>query len=264
MSLRRYTVVDVGHSFVRRSTAAVMYDKDQFYKQEVHYRSDIQDFPGAARLARRHNVDDRVTHMFTVALKNDGDSVLFIQDIVENIDRITRHDPDFVLVHIASNEIANMRGDLPDPVWRNQIWQLVDECKALASQFPRGVTVCFMEVVPRVRCRGQYMTGQTFERYATYFNRQMAAWSRKAIKGALDIHPGFRYAKARGWRYEDVPGRSIYINGQPRNCVAKPLRCMLGRDLIHPTLSTFRSTYSRCIERAIKEHKNWPGRVLRH
>jgi hypothetical protein len=193
--------------------------------------------------------------MYSVGRDDEGKSLYLIQDLIANAHRISQLDPDFVLVHIASNEIANMRGDWPVAVWNSQIRILVDNCKLFASRFPRGITICFLEVVPRLKCSGPLMTPSKFEQYAQAFNNQMAAVSKRAIRGALDVHSGFRYAKARGWRFEHIPGRG--------NCIPRPLGCMLSGDNIHPTLSTFRSEYSRCIQRAIKEHNNRPARLLR-
>jgi hypothetical protein len=257
--LKRYVVADIGHSFVRRTTAAVKFPSAVAFKRRLHYDHDILTKElhkaEAAELATLHHLQDRVSHMYTMSLLPNKKSLALVSELLDNVQMVKDLDPDFVLVHIASNEISNMRGDLHEMQWKLHIRNLVDECRSLAKAFPPDITVCFMEVVPRLKSRGILMTAERFDLYSKYFNRLMAAVQKQALKNDPQVHPGFRYAKARGWRYQDVPGTS--------NCVEKPLGSMISRDEIHPSLETLRVQYSRCIQRAIKEFQNRPARLIR-
>ena len=260
---RKYVVADVGHSFVRRTVASLFFPRATRYRRPLHYPAAVTSPGAAVQLADRHNLLDRVSHMYTLSTVPEGTgtrSLVTIEDIVRIIDKIRDLDPDFVLVHIASNEIANMRGDLTDLQWKRQIRDLVVQCRDLVDRLPGNITVCFMEVVPRIKTRGKHLRAEFFNRYSKYFNHLMARLHTRSMNGDRNVHPGFRYAKARGWRYMDVPGRG--------NAVEKALDSMLAYDGIydgvHPSLNTLRSHYSRCVERAIKHHHNIPARLARY
>lgn len=246
-------VADAGHSFVRRTTASLFTPGATRYRRSL-YPSDIVDEADAVELARLHNLTDRVSRMYTFGLI-DGRHVVTVQDLKAIAGRIRSVNPDFVLAHIASNEIANMSGDLSTSQWKSQIHDLIKECQDFADEFPADITVCFMDVVPRIKTRGINLSPERFNEYAKFYNYHMTRLHRRSVSGDDKVHPGLRFSKARGWRYADVPGQG--------NAVERPLDYMVGRDDIHPSLSTLRTAYSRCMQRAITEYQNIPARLRR-
>ena len=91
------------------------------------YPGDIEDEADAVELASLHNLSGRVSGMYTFSL-NKGRHVATVRDLKSISGRIKAVNPDFVLVHIGSNEIANIPGNLTMAQWKQRIHDLIKEC----------------------------------------------------------------------------------------------------------------------------------------
>ena len=246
---KKMKVVHAGHSFVRRATQAMV--KSRFSKYSPRHTMEVTQPTYASGLTNAYKISNKVSYMYTCS-----QDIVLVEDILARTQDILRYDPDFVLIDIATNNIANMSGQ--DPSWKYNIRLLVRMCVDIALKFPTGVTVCFMEVVPRLVCRGEHMTPSRFEEYSSYFNNLLRIRQGEALNPPMltvdsDVKTpsNFRYQKMQGWRNVMVGSRYWQ----------RELDGMLSEDGIHPTFATYRDKYARSVSRAILSSRNAPARL---
>jgi hypothetical protein len=206
--------------------------------------------------------------MYTVTFyKNEsgkeGKRIYMLQDLMDNIYQVVRYEPDFVLVDIVSNDIADMDAKLLDSMWRQEIRDMVGQCILIAQSFKPEVTVCFLQVAPRTKTRGNGMNAETFEKYAKYYNDLMYIRQGDALKGGnmkrdgMTAPTNLRVQKMQGWRNTDIST----TGGAREQYTKKTLDAMLSGDNIHPTLETFRTKYRNIVRKAITNIRNRPTKT---
>ena len=149
------------------------------------------------------------------------------------------------MLDIGMNDIAK----ITDEHWKSKIKALVLTCKSIANQFDSGVTVCFLEVIPRVGFTRRNMTPAKFEERANYFNSLLSLEQGKALRQSPPSN--FRYGKMQGWRNFSM-GNRYYQRDYSE---------MLSRDGIHPTIKELRKRYASSVKKAILLPRNFPGRI---
>ena len=223
---KKMRVVHCGHSFVTRATQAVLKPRWEYFSSE-HLVGGTQPYD-AENLAKAYGLDKRVEYMYSVSKH-----IKFIVDIEENINDIKKFDPDFVMLDIGMNDIA----EITDEHWKSKIRSLVLICKNIANQFDSGVTVCFLEVIPRIGFTGGNMTTSKFETRANYFNNLLKMEQGKALHRGTYL----RYAKIMGVKNMYTPhGVHQKIN----------IEDFLSEDGIHPKFGEYRDHYAKSIKKS--------------
>ena len=230
----KFKVVHVGNSFVKQGTQAMLklrrsrFSESQFMEVSQPQYAEI--------LADQYKIKSKVNFMYTVS----KDIVLF-EDIWANMANIKKFSPDFVLVNIGSNDLA----ELNHSSWRSGVRELVENCIRFAAAFDKGVTVAFLEVIPRIKFEGDLMPNG-FERRAKLFNDLLWAEQGKALRQRTNL----RFGKIQGLR------NKYNSNGEHKK---RNIEEFLA-DGVHPNFEMYRGIFAKSIRKAILGGKNAPAR----
>lgn len=230
----RFTVVRVGHSFVRRAKVAFL--GGSFGRQLYEDTTEAE----AVDLASHYKVSARIAKIHTM-----GKNIKLMSDVLGIVRLIMDKQPHMIMIEAAANDLAKLR----DGATQRDVERIALQAKALALMVPDTTTVVCMAVIPRSDEHNMRCTQQRFEDFARIYNQKLLGYQRAALEGHRPTN--IRYGKLQGWWAPVLQDGSNQITDTTA----------YSTDGVHPTPAMFMSRHSRDVKRVLLDYNNIPSGI---